>query len=446
MNTASLYQLPYQTDTSQYFALIEQQTGAVMLDSGHSGAGGGRYDICSAWPAAQISLNANSNLSELLAQARLLQQEHTPPINPSQQLPFVGGIIGYLGYSAALADSRHNHKLTPASLAIYQWALINDHHLKRCYLVFHPKLEQAKQQQLIELFSQPTKPTASEFSLLTAFQPTISSSQYQQAIAEILRRIEQGKCSQVNYTQTFVSQYTGNPWLAFQALRQACPTPFAAFLRIAGENNAIISASPERFIQVNQQQISSYPIKGTRPRGVTRQQDQQLAEELTHSSKDRQENLLTVALMQQELATICQTESIKTDYLCRLHSFTNVHHLISCVSGTLKPKLDALAALQACFPAGSISGTPKDYAVQLIDQLEQQSREIYCGSIFYLSACGNFDSSVTIRTLLALQGEISCWGGGGITAASNWQDEYQESVNKIQLLLASLEESFIAKH
>lgn len=427
--------LPYQANSSHYFSLIADQPGAVLLDSGFPECQLGRYDICSALPEASLQLQPQQKLNELLQQARQL----LPRAANQSQLPFNSGLIGYIGYSAAVPNSRHQPQLPGAQIGLYLWALVTDHQQCSSQLVFHPELPAAKRQQLIELFTTNQTAPEQQFKLNAGFSADISREQYLVAFEQIQQHIQRDDCQQINFAQKFSTSYQGSSWAAYQSLRRACPTPYASYFNL-GAGSALLSASPEQFLAVQQANVETWPIKGTRPRSQDRLEDQRLANELSNSAKDRNENLMIVQLMREEFAACCAADSIHTPALCQLTSFANVHHLLSCIRGKLQPQQDALDALNACFPPGSISGTPKAAAINIIDQLENSSRELYCGSVFYLDAGGNLDSSVCIRSLTAHQGQLSCWGGGGITSASCAQAEYQESIDKVKVLLQALEQ------
>ena len=434
----NLYQLPWQADIGLRFSLIQQAPGAILLDSGQPNNNDpARYDIASAWPLAQISPQQDETADVFFARAQLLQQLPAST-EPCSNLPFTGGLLGYLGYHFGLPPSRHPRKLPDAHIGLYNWALINDHQQCQSWLFCRADMGSHEQERLLQLFSHndSTTHTEPDFYLQENFQPLIQPEEYRAGIEHIHAAIRANQCLQVNYTQRFNSHYHGNPWHAYHTLRTQCPTPFAAFVRL-NDDSAILSASPERFMSVDNGLVEMRPIKGTRRRGQTVEEDQALAEELLTSEKDRAENLMIVELQKNELAPLCH--NIQTPQLLALESYPNVHHLVSCIQAQLDTDKDALDALQHCFPCASISGTPKLPVLQLIDELEASSREIYCGSIFYLDNRGRFDSSVCIRTLLALDGQISCWGGGGITSASEWQAEYQESIDKVQVLMGALQ-------
>ena len=445
MLTCQIHALPYQPDPSGYFQRLRKAPGAVLLDSGRPVATRGRYDLMSAWPLAELAPAPDESAKVFLQRLRLaLEGLGQAKLPEPLELPFVGGLIGYLAYDfgkrleclppCAEADLQ----LPDAQLGLYAWALVSDHHQRTCQLVFHPSLPNDERQRLVALFQAPAEPEPAPFHLLQPFAADITASTYQAAIERIQAYILAGDCYQVNYTQRFQASYLGDPWGAYQALRHACPTPFAGFQRLTG-GGAILSLSPERFLSVSRGRVETRPIKGTRPRATDTIQDQAYADELLASDKDRAENLMIVDLLRNDLGRTCRTGSVRVPELFALESYPNVHHLVSSITGELATGKDALDLIAGSFPGGSITGAPKIRAMQIIDELEPTQRGPYCGSLLYLDVRGELDSSITIRTLLAKDGRIRCWGGGGIVADSDWQAEYQESITKVKMLLETLE-------
>lgn len=445
MLTCSVHPLPYLANPADYFAAIRHAPGAVLLDSGRPTADRGRYDLLSAWPEAELTLQPDESGRDFLQRLRnSLQQLGNAALPDAYELPFAGGLIGYLSYDfgrqleqlpAHALDDLH---LPDARLGLYAWALITDHQAATSQLVFHPSLEPAQRDRLIQLFGQPAPQLNGPFSLKQPMQPDISASQYQQALSKIHDYIQAGDCYQVNYTQRFSAQCEGDAWTAYCALRQACPTPFSGFMSLA-DDSAILSLSPERFVRVSHHQVETRPIKGTRPRGKNSAEDAANAAELLASAKDRAENLMIVDLLRNDLGRTCRTGSVRVPQLFTLESYPNVHHLVSSVVGELADGKDALDLIGDSFPGGSITGAPKIRAMQIIDELEPTRRSLYCGSLLYLDVRGEMDSSIAIRSLLVKDGRVSCWGGGGIVADSDWQDEYQESITKVKVLLDTLQ-------
>jgi len=203
---------------------------------------------------------------------------------------------------------------------------------------------------------------------------------------------------------------------------------------------AILSHSPERFLKIEGRLVETRPIKGTIPRGSTPEQDRINAEQLSISSKDRAENLMIVDLLRNDLSKSCELGSVTAPNLFEIESYANVHHLVSQVSGHLRPDCTPAQLLKGCFPGGSITGAPKFRAMEIIDELERTDRSVYCGAIGYISSNGRMDSSIAIRTVVCDRENIYCWGGGGVVADSTPAGEYQESLDKIQVLLDGLKQ------
>ncbi|SER24517.1 para-aminobenzoate synthetase component 1 [Pseudomonas sp. NFACC02] len=445
MPTCSVHPLAYQVDPTGYFSIIRHAPGAVLLDSGRPDANRGRFDILSAWPVETLTPATEETGAAFLQRLRhSLARMGEAQLPDGTSLPFAGGLIGYLAYDfgrlleplpSQAVDDLH---LPSARLGLYAWALISDHPSRTSQLVFHPSMDDEERRRLIGLFEQRPTEDAATFKLSAPFAPDITAEQYRQAISRIHAYIQAGDCYQVNYAQRLRAGYRGDPWVAYRALRVACPTPFAGYLALP-DGNAVLSLSPERFVKVSQRQVETRPIKGTRPRGKDRTEDAAYAEELLSSPKDRAENLMIVDLLRNDLGRTCRIGSVRVPELFSLESYPNVHHLVSAVTGELAMGKDALDLLGGSFPGGSITGAPKIRSMQIIDELEPSRRALYCGSLLYLDVRGEMDSSIAIRSLLAKDGQIACWGGGGIVADSQWEAEYQETFTKVRVLMQTLE-------
>jgi len=445
MPTCSVYPLPYRANPADYFAVIRHASGSVLLDSGRPSAERGRYDLLSAWPLEQLAVLPDENGNDFLQRLRMnLAQLGHAELPTTVQLPFAGGLIGYLSYDfgrhleALPSQAQDDLQLPDARFGLYDWALISDHQAGTSQLVFHPHCGESERQRLIELFSRPSAAPATAFSLAGPMAPDLSADAYRQAFERIQAYIQAGDCYQVNFAQRFRAQCHGDAWTAYQALRTACPTPFSGFQSLP-EGGAVLSLSPERFVKVSEGHVETRPIKGTRPRGTTPDEDAAQAAELLASPKDRAENLMIVDLLRNDLGRTCRVGSVRVPELFSLESYPNVHHLVSSVTGELADGKDALDLIAGSFPGGSITGAPKIRAMQIIDELEPTRRGLYCGSLLYLDVRGEMDSSIAIRSLLVKDGQVRCWGGGGIVADSAWEAEYQESMTKVRVLLDTLQ-------
>ncbi|MDY7560539.1 aminodeoxychorismate synthase component I [Pseudomonas sp. 10B1] len=446
MPICAVHPLPYCPDPAEYFSRVRHAPGAMLLDSGRPTANRGRFDLLSAWPCAELLPQPNETGGDFLQRLRdsLAALGHAE-LPEESQLPFAGGLMGYLAYDFGrrlepLPAHAHNDlQLPDARLGVYTWALMSDHVLCTSQLVFHPTVAVGERQRLLALFAEPFVPEPRAFTLTSPFEANLSADDYRSAFLRIQTYIQAGDCYQVNFAQRFQATYAGDPWAAYCALRSACPTPFSGFQALP-ENNAVLSLSPERFARVTGKYVETRPIKGTRPRGSDPAEDAAYAAELLVSTKDRAENVMIVDLLRNDLGRTCRIGSVKVPELFSLETYPNVHHLVSSVTGELAEGNDALDLISGSFPGGSITGAPKIRAMQIIDELEPTPRGVYCGSLLYLDVRGQMDSSIAIRSLLAKDGAVSCWGGGGIVADSDCEAEYEESITKVRILLTTLQE------
>jgi len=274
------------------------------------------------------------------------------------------------------------------------------------------------------------------FQLLSEFSPKWTSTQYQQAYQRIKAYILAGDCYQVNLTQQLTATYKGDTYSLFRRIIEKHRTPHFAYLK-TGQGD-ILSFSPESFLSIENGHICTQPIKGTRQRHPDPSIDQIVANDLLNSAKDRAENIMIVDLLRNDLGHLAKTGSVKVKQLCELKTFSNVHHLVSHICAELRDDISPLQALLACSPGGSITGAPKIRAMEIIDELEDFPRNIYCGSVFLYGHNGRLESNIAIRTIACYKGQASIWGGGGIVADSVDADEYKESLFKIKHLLDEL--------
>jgi para-aminobenzoate synthetase component 1 len=247
-----------------------------------------------------------------------------------------------------------------------------------------------------------------------------------------------GDIFQANLSQRFQAPLREPPFDLYRRLRRWNPAPFAAYLGF--DRLEIMSASPERFLRLdeNRRHVETRPIKGTRPRGLGPMHDAALGRALAESAKDRAENVMIVDLLRNDLSRVCRPGTVRVPELFALEQHPTVHHLVSTVIGELDPAADAVDLLRAAFPGGSITGAPKVRAMEIIAELEPTRRAVYCGSIGYLSVTGAMDTSIVIRTFLALWGQVYFQAGGGIVADSDPELEYRETVDKARALIEVL--------
>ncbi len=450
-----IVELPYREDTVALFEKIADEPWAVFLDSGRHLPGHSRFDILAADPTE--TLVTRGNMTEIRGRTTaelspddpfaLVKRRLGERVESHKTIPFVGGAIGYFAYDLGRRLERlpviaeDVEKVPEMAVGIYDWACVVDHHERRTRLVSAGRDPQTAQRwsSLIRDFSDPPRERfRTPFRITGTVASNLTPERYVQAFHRIQEYIANGDCYQVNLAQRFAAPAAGDPWLAYQALRILNPAPFAAYLNLRFVQ--ILSASPERFLRVRDALVETKPIKGTRPRAGHPRLDAALAEVLKESDKDRAENVMIVDLLRNDLSKTCEIGSVRVPKLFDVESFATVHHLVSTVTGKLRPEFHAVDLLRGCFPGGSITGAPKLRSMQIIEELEPHRRGVYCGAIGYVGYDGAMDTNIVIRTLVNSGGIARFWAGGGIVADSRPQEEYQESFDKAAAMLRLMQQ------
>ncbi|MGL5358493.1 MAG: aminodeoxychorismate synthase component I, partial [Shewanella sp.] len=444
--------------TPALFAYFAKEQWAMLLDSANAPHQDAKFDIICADPIATLVTQGPKTEVTLLKAGLSLPQpfaEHDDPLRLLQQLrthwypeafacdfPFSGGAMGCFSYDLGRrietlpTIAQRDITLPEMNLGFYDWALIFDYASGHWHLV-HYLGEEALRATLKAIEAKlASPPQFAPFTLKSDWRAQLSKSDYQHKFAAIQRYLHSGDCYQINLTQRFEADYQGEEWRAYCQLREANQAPFSAFIRLP--QHAILSISPERFIQLRGDHIQTKPIKGTLARLEDPKLDAQAAITLAQSPKDRAENVMIVDLLRNDIGKVAAPGSVRVPHLFAVESFPAVHHLVSTVTATLDAKYSASDLLRAAFPGGSITGAPKIRAMEIIEELEPSRRSLYCGAIGYLSQDGQMDTSITIRTLIAEHGKLYCSAGGGIVADSKVDCEYQESLDKVSRILPLL--------
>ncbi|EKO3476719.1 aminodeoxychorismate synthase component 1 [Vibrio fluvialis] len=441
--------LTYQPDlANQLFSKVESQPWAMLLRSASDTHIDSRFDILVAHPIVTLTTFGDETevrepsgvtLSqddpfELLA---TLQQHYLPALQYSDDLPFIGGVLGYFAYDLGRRVERlpslAEHDLTAPDMAVglYEWAIVVDHQLKTARVIGQ-NIENAE-----SLLADGNQKPLMPFALSSPWQSNMTPNSYREKFTQVQEYLLSGDCYQINLAQRFQAHYQGSEWLAYLKLEQFNLAPFSAFIRT--EQGAILSVSPERFLQVKDRIIETKPIKGTRPRSGDPVVDAANAAELAQAEKDQAENLMIVDLLRNDIGRVAKPGSVHVPKLFDIESFPAVHHLVSTIRAELDSQYDCADLLRACFPGGSITGAPKVRAMEIIEELEPHRRSAYCGSIGYISRHGRMDTSITIRTLVAQNQQLYAWAGGGVVADSQCEAEYQETLDKLSRILPVLE-------
>ncbi|MGI9283199.1 MAG: aminodeoxychorismate synthase component I [Endozoicomonas sp.] len=458
MKELFIVELDYMSDSSPYFEPLTEQPWACYLDScspSFKKEQHNRYDIITADPWVVVTVDDKNviKITHRLTGETQIKSNQSPfkvlddllatmSKVDNTDLPFTGGALGFWGYE--LCSLIEPEKIQPRqletplmSVGLYHWAIICDHHQQKTVFFSHPDMPETDRDSILSRIKSTAKSQNSSFQLQEKFSTTISESEYESAFNKVQDYILAGDTYEVNLTQEFTSRYNGDCWQAYKHLRKVSPAPYSAYL--SHPDVVVLSHSPERFIKVTERRVETHPIKGTRPRGNTPQEDLAHAEELLASEKDRSENLMIVDLLRNDLGKVCNPGSISVPRLFELESYANVHHLVSTVTGELSQEHSILELMEGAFPGGSVTGAPKIRSMEIIRELEASARNVYCGAIGYVSCNEKMDSSITIRTLVAQNHKLHCWGGGAIVADSDCHQEYQESITKVKNLMTALE-------
>lgn len=431
--------LSYRADPAPFFKQILGFDYPIWLDS-CAHATSGRYDILSASPSRFYDFHFGDPKQYL----EILRQQNNAQSAIQIGDMFFAGCLGFMNYEFGLALNAQNcfdvpHSNFPkAWFGFYDWALIVDHHLKQASLIYradavdkHLSIENLKQ-----YWSAVTEENLN-FELRSRFESNIDFEQYQSTIESIKNNICRGETYQVNFSQCFSADFTGDTFEAYCILRQKNPAEYAAFLRMP--EGDILSFSPELLVAAKHNKLLSKPIKGTAKRYFDEAKDTEQQQQLINCPKNRAENMMIVDLVRNDLSKVSYAESVKVAKFLEIEVMPSVFHLVSSIESQLLDGLDYLDVLKALFPGGSITGAPKYRTMELITQYEHRQRGIYCGSIGFLSANMEMCFNIAIRTMYTALQKLYCPAGGGIVYDSDAKAEYQETYDKVAVLTRTFE-------
>ncbi|MBP2621524.1 anthranilate synthase component I [Streptococcus panodentis] len=358
------------------------------------------------------------------------------------ELPFGGGAIGFVGYD--MISLYEEIGQIPADLIgtpdmhffVYESCMIFDHKKEKIHLVEEALYSQRTEADLADsldrILTELQQPAANEFSPLELsslhFQSHLEQDSFEKMVEEARSLIRQGDMFQCVLSQRFSAAFSGNPLDYYRNLRVTNPSNYLYFYDFG--DYQIIGASPESLVSVKEGRVTTNPIAGTRPRGADELADKELAADLLADEKEVAEHRMLVDLGRNDIGKIAQIGSVQLTKYMEVEHFRYVMHLTSVVKGRLLPHLTAMDALKSTLPAGTVSGAPKIRAMKRIYQLEQEKRGVYAGAIGYLSATGDMDFAIAIRTMILKNGRAYVQAGAGIVYDSVPAKEYQETINK----------------
>jgi para-aminobenzoate synthetase component I len=447
--------------------------GMALLESARPGRTG-RWSYLTADPLTVVDSPAEG--PDPFAEARALLARMAAGTAGEALPPFAGGLVGYLGYDLGRrferlpSIARVDQHLPVMRLGLYDWAIAWDRRRGEAMLAARVVDGDADRMGVrirdvldrVDALARGEVPAARADVRVrhdggideripavapdapAAFESGTTRAAWLNGVEAVREAIGRGEIYQANLTRRLEAPFAGDPWPLFRRLRTGDPALFAGFLDLglspaAGTPRALLSASPEPFLAVDDEgRVSTDPIKGTRARGRTREQDRALARELLASSKDQAENVMIVDVLRNDLGRVCEPGSVQVPRLLRLERTAAVQHLVTTVTGRLRQGVDAFDLLAAAFPGGSITGAPKIRAMELIETLEPVRRGPYCGALAWLGPDGTLGSSILIRTFVADGERLTLHVGGGITWRSDAVDEWDETVAKARGPLSSI--------
>ncbi|QDT42306.1 Aminodeoxychorismate synthase component 1 [Gimesia alba] len=464
-------------DLEQLFLEFSGDEGLLVLDSARQTSTLGRFSYLMSTPLKRFQIQQVQFAVDPFEAIRQIHATHSVDSIPGLP-PFQGGFAGLLSYELGRSWEQFarapfdEFQLPDLAVGFYDWVIAWDHSQHRAWLIvqgFDQRLETQnadiassrlnqikaridaaefnRQDRLTALsqsrFAQmdqlpldqlsPVFPLEGNEEILSNF----SKPQFLKQVERIIEYIYAGDIFQANFSQRLLTPSKQHPAELYLNLREKNAAPFAGYF--GWDDWAVVSASPERFLNVSGDEVETRPIKGTRRRKYVPEADLLTRDELRESEKDQAENVMIVDLLRNDLSRVCQAGSIRVPHLCEVETYETVQHLVSEVRGQLKPENTVWDLLAASFPGGSITGAPKVRSMEIIAELEPTVRGPYCGSLFYAGLNGEFDSNILIRTFTIKNGWVQFPVGGGIIAQSQPRLEYEETLHKAAGMISALQ-------
>jgi anthranilate synthase component 1 len=446
-----------ETPVSAFLKLRELAPGepAFLLESADQGQRVGRYSFIGFQPRAVLRWSlADGGDPYALAAAELARFSQAPIADAP---PFTGGAVGYFGYDLVrtvepLAPANPDALGLPDMALMLTDLLVIFDHLKHTVTILanadldaEPDVERAYAatvRTIAQVRAQLTGPVprperAEGRREMPTFESNMTRERFEAMVERIVEYIHAGDAFQVVPSQRWSAAVPVEAFSIYRGLRAVNPSPYMYFLDFG--DFQVAGASPEPLLTVNGRHVSTKPIAGTRHRGATPEEDRRIESELLADEKERAEHVMLVDLGRNDLGRVCEYGTVAVDELMEIESYSHVMHIVSSVSGTLRPEVGAMDALRSVLPAGTLSGAPKVRAMQIIDELEPVKRGGYGGAIGYLSYAGDLDTAIHIRTVVVKDGVAHVQAGGGTVADAKPAFEYEESVAKSTAAMRAIE-------
>ncbi|MDX1975594.1 MAG: anthranilate synthase component I [Rickettsiales bacterium] len=464
------------TPVSAMLRLMDKDAPCFLLESVEKGEIRGRYSVIGLMP--DLMWRCRGNKAEICRSDSLAEKDFVPCKEgalesfralyeeskidiPAGLPPMAAGLVGTMGYDMVklmeeLPDTRPDPIdipdscfIRPKVMVIFDavndtmyvvtsiWADTDRNNAAAAYDAAKKRIQHV----LDRLAAPVPKQDCPDAKAITIsdFVSNTPRDRYDGMIDQAKEYIRAGDIFQVVLSQRFSAPFTLPAFSLYRALRQLNPSPFLFYLHLG--SYTLIGSSPEILVRLRDGEVTIRPIAGTRKRGRDRAEDEALAKDLLSDPKEISEHLMLLDLGRNDVGRVAKVGSVKTTHKMIIENYSHVMHIVSNVVGEIDPKYDALSALIAGFPAGTVSGAPKIRAMEIIDELEVERRSFYAGCIGYFSGNGNMDTCIALRTGLIKDGTLYVQAGGGIVAESKSEDEYQESLNKARALMRAAEDA-----
>lgn len=379
---------------------------------------------------------------------RALLSQYRAPRLPNLP-PFTGGFVGYFAYSM-FGYAEPVLKLKPGDgydfdLMLFDRVIAYDHLKQKICVIVNMKTDRlmenygkavAEIESIVRMIVEPQPMTPSQISARAHFTCNVTKEAYCAMVKKTKEYIVDGDIFQAVISRRFESPFAGNLLSAYRVLRTTNPSPYMVFMRIDGLE--LMSTSPETLVRLQNGRLSTFPVAGSRPRGRTEAEDKALETELLADEKELSEHNMLVDLARNDLGRISRYSSVRVMDYMMIHRYSKIMHIASRVESDIREDCDALDAIEAILPAGTLSGAPKIRACEIIEEIEGTPRGIYGGALGYIDFAGNLDTCIAIRMAVKKDGKVSVQAGGGVVADSVPETEYEEAGNKARAVINAI--------
>lgn len=442
-----LQRFHYSTNPLQTFlALSNRSDYCYLLESAEGPRKLAQYSFIGFSPSRTIEVK-DGNYTETIVQGRPTKTRTEDPFVPIRRtldenfttyrgFRFVGGVVGYFSYDAIRyiellpKHAKDDLQLPDLEFGVYDDGIVFDHLTGQAYYYWYNNNRLREIERLLARRPAPASLEADELEV------NMRQEDFESMVEKAKGYIRNGDIFQVVLSKRFECSFKGDLINFYKALREINPSPYMYFLKM--KKRAIVGSSPEMLGRVDGRRAETFPIAGTRPIGTNTNENQRLASELLNDPKEQAEHIMLIDLARNDLGKVCQFGTVKVPEFMAVQQYSHVQHIVSRVSGQLRPDCDALDTFRGIFPAGTVSGAPKKRAMEIIDELEPARRGPYAGAVGYFSYNGNADFAITIRTLVANGNQAYIQAGAGIVADSRPTSEWSETEHKARALLHAL--------